>query len=33
VVYWEHVLANPEVHEKMSRLRSEVKKSFGRRKR
>ncbi|MCK4333329.1 hypothetical protein KAX06_00920 [candidate division WOR-3 bacterium] len=32
-VYWEHVLANPEAHEKMSRLRSEVKKSFGRRKR
>ncbi len=32
-VYWEHVLANPESHEKMSRLRSEVKKSLGRRKR
>ncbi len=32
-IYWEHVLANPESHEKMSRLRSEVKKSFGRRKR
>lgn len=33
VIYWEHVLAHPETHEKMSRLRSEVKKSFGRRKR
>lgn len=33
VVYWEHVLAHPEAHERMSRLRSEVKKSFGRRKR
>jgi uncharacterized protein involved in exopolysaccharide biosynthesis len=32
-VYWEHVLVHPEAHEKMSRLRSEVKKSFGRRKR
>ncbi len=32
-VYWENVVSHPEAHEKIARLRSEVKKSFGRRKR
>lgn len=32
-VYWEHVLSHPEAHKKMSRLRSEVKKTFSRRRR
>lgn len=33
MVYWEHVLAHPQAHEKMSSLRSEAKKTFGRRRR
>lgn len=32
-VYWEHVLSHPEAHKKMSRLRSETKKTFSRRRR